>query len=630
MQKDDICIYASEPRWREKEEEISLESKGEFAVRAFPLGELQRALGVSLGGNPDELQFGEHLRIARDTPLSPVNPPLYGVTAAGISGTQPLIVGLEAINYGSSEEVLLPSFARYPVLSTILNFVQANGGEFCSTAELARQIIPALNVTAKWDDPIVRRDENTWKEAKIEGEQSLPALRRSQQGTVFAVCDQDGFIRNLILQTSIDGRSVVLPLTFAQHPRYRQPMVCYFAFSPKWWLMGSEQLKKYPKAEVWITNSFSCSKLFDGRRIFLSYFFGKEMIRHLELDCLRGRDVKCLIIKETDIQETRRNVEEAIHLMSCLKSMDIKAEFKIVDKSTPTCRGEDRCIGDIIIPNVLFCYRPGDVSIDQIVRLGISYGIEIPENLRPDRYGVLDTTAALPIVQDFINTGEVTGITLHTGVDMTLVACSIVYGLSIGTIFSGKWSCYKVHPVLFIKANTAPRHNAIFTKFTDTNFSIYEIPCGTREKIEALLCNIMKENVFNVMIFESRQIVQEYREELLIACEWAQKHRIGIAVIVSEEDRSAATFFSDISGRDIHLWWTEKIKNEYIVEDRPLLFGDASASKITLRGHQWSVQEHAEDELRALMDRNVKILHQQSKDNNAISTSDPATNYRSK
>ena len=627
MPSGDVCIYAGEPRWREKEAEVSLTSKCEFAGCAFPVGELQRALGVSPGGNPGVLQFGEHLRIARETPQAPTAPPLYGFDAEGISGTQPLIAGLEAIDYGIPEEVLLPSSERYPVLSKILEFLQANGCEFRSVEELAGQIAPALNVSGQWDDPIVRRNENTWKEAKIEGEQYLQALK-SQQGAVWAVRDFDGFIRHLILKTVIDGKAVIVPLTFAQHPKYRQPMVCYFAFSPSWWLVGGELLKRYPEAEAWITNSIDCGNSFDERRIFLSYFFGKEMIPHLELDCLRGRDIKSLIIKEPDGHETRRNVEEAILLMSRLKSMDIKAEFKIVDKSAPTYHGTAKYHGDLKLPDVISLYSPRDVTIEQVVMMAKAHRIEIPENLRPDRYGALDTNAEQPIVKGFINTGEVTGITIHTGVDITLVACSIVHGLRSGAIFSGKWSCCKnVHPVLFIMTNTAHRHNAIFAKFTNTKFPIYEIPCGAREKIEERLYNIVKENGFNVMIFESRQIVQEYRKELQIACEWAQKHRIGVAVIVSEEDRSAATFFSDISGRDIHFWWSEKIKHEYIVEDRPLLFGDASAFKIMLNRHGWSVQEHAEEELRTLKDRNVTILHQQSENENIKST-DPIMQYR--
>lgn len=624
-----VCMFNGRPRWREKEAVISLTSKLDFAGLAFPVEELQRAIHISPGRERGELQFGEFLRFARDTPLFPNEPTLYGIDAEGISGTQPLITGLEAINYGTAEEVLLPSRHRYPMMNTILNSLKAAGSELCSIEELAVQIAPALDLSDKWDDPIVRRDENTWKEAKIGYEQYLPALK-SRQGTILAVRDVKGLIRHLILMTAIDGKRVIVPLTFAQHPKYRQPLVCYFAFSPRWWLMGSEQLKKHPDAEVWITNSIDCGISFDGQRVFLSYFFGKEMIPHLELDCLRGRrNVKCMIIQETDAKETRRNVEEAILLMSRLKSMEIKTEPKIVNRAEPVLCEEPRYAGDIEIPNVLSYYKPDNVSVDQIVNLAMSYDIEIPENLRLDRYGALICGKETNLVADFLDSGAVTAVTVHTGVDLNLVTCSIVSGLHNGEIFPGKWSCrQKVKPVLFVRNNTVARHKNIFRKLSPDNFFCYGIPCGSREEIEHRLYNIVKEFGFNVFVFESRQIIHEYRKEIQTACEWAQKHGIEIVIITTEEDRSAEAFFCDVCCKDIHFWQTEKIKKEYIVEDRPLLEGDAAAFKITFTGHSWNIQDHAEEELRSLADRNVKILHVRTEDEDLNTSSDPVINYR--
>ena len=283
---------------------------------------------------------------------------------------------------------------------------------------------------------------------------------------------------------------------------------------------------------------------------------------------------------------------------------------------------------DIKIPNIISIHTPCDASIDDIVRMAMAQGIDIPDNLRLDRYGALVDNTGHPIVENLITAGEITVITAHTGVDMTLVTCSIVSGLRNGEIYPGKWPCCrKVIPALFIKGNTRPRHRTIFKELSADNPPSYEIPCGNKENIENNLYHIVKENGFNVFILEARQIVHEYRKELLIACEWAQKHNVGIIIITTQEDRSAEAFFSDICGRDIHFWWSEKIKHEYIVEDRPLLFGDASAFKIMLNRDGWSIQEHAEDELRSLKDRNVTILHQQSENENIKST-DPIMQYR--
>ena len=625
MPDEKICLLSGPPRDRENENAIMLASKSDFALTTLRLEEIQAAIHVSAGERWNELQLGEHLRISRETPFSPSSEVHYDI---GPSGTLPLITEMAGIDYGIMKERLVVIASKYPMLDIILRSLRSQGIGELSVYDLAQQIAPALGVSCKWDDPIVRRDENTWKEAKIEYEQ-YPLAKEFGSGNILCVRDQCGLIRHLIVDKILNGKKIIVPLTFAQHPKFRQPLVCHFAFSPTWWLMGSEQLEKYPEAEVWITNSIDCGNLFDGQRVFLSYFFGKEMIPHLELDCLRGRDVKCMILQEPDGQETRRNVEEAILLMSSLKGMDIKTGFRVVNRAEPIRCGETRHVGDIEIPNVLSYYKPNDVSVDQIVNLAMSFNIEIPENLRPNRYGALLPGKEENLVTDFLDSGAVTAVTVHTGVDLTLVTCSIVAGLRNGTIFPGKWSCKKeIRPALFIKDNTLARHDTIFKKLSPDNLSCYEIPGGSSENIEHRLYHIVKEFGFNVFIFESRQIINEYRKEIQAACEWAQKHGVEIVIITTEEDRSAESFFCDICGKDIHLWQTQKIKKEYIVEDRPLLEGDAAAFKITFTGHSWDVQDHAEEELRSLADRNVKILHERTENEAPNSKSDPAINYR--
>lgn len=631
MSDDKICLLSGYPRDREIENAIMLASKSDFALTTLRLEEIQAAIHVSAGERWNELQLGEHLRISREIPFSPSSEVHYDIfEEGGISGTLPLITEMAGIDYGILKEHLVVSSAKYPMLDIILRSLRSQGIGELSVYDLAQQIAPALGVSCKWDDPIVRRDENTWKEAKIEYEQ-YPLAKESGYGNILCVRDQGGHIRHLMSERLFNGKRIIVPLAFAQHPQYRQPQVCHFSFSPEWWLMGSEQLEKHSDAEVWITNSIDCGNLFDGRRVFLSYFFGKEMIPHLELDCLRGRVVKCMILQEPDALETRRNMEEAILLMSRLKSMDIKTEFRIVNKAEPILCEEYRQLGDIKIPHVLSYYKPGDVSVDQIVNLAMSYGIEIPENLHHDRYGALLSGKKESLVTDFLDSGAVTAVTVHTGVDLALVTCSIVAGFHNGAIFPEKWSCRQtIKPALFIRNNTVARHNAIFRKLSPDNFFCYEIPGGSHEDIEHRLYHIVKENGFNVFIFESRQIVQEYRKELQTACEWAQKHGIEIVIITTEEDRSAEAFFCDISSKDIHFWWSGERRNEYIVEDRPLLEGDATAFKIMFAGHSWDIKDHAEEELRSLADRNVKILHERTENEDPNTSSDPIINYRRK
>ena len=183
----------------------------------------------------------------------------------------------------------------------------------------------------------------------------------------------------LICENYADGKVCILPMTFAQHPNYRTPLVCHFIFSPEWWLMGSEQLKLYPEAEVLITNELHCQNSNPAAdRIFLRYFFGKEMIPYLRLECLKSRNVKILFNMTSNKLEMRNNLEETILLMARLKELDIKAEIMQINDDEPL----NQEISDPGLPNVVFHYKPEKVGIEKIVTLGISYGIKIPENLK--------------------------------------------------------------------------------------------------------------------------------------------------------------------------------------------------------------------------------------------------------
>ena len=620
---ENICIFRT-PRDRVDEHNHCIKSELEFALRSFQIDKLQTAIRI-FEDEDKNIQLCAWLRIARDRPLHPQAPACYSVNDDKKRFyNQPLIAQSIGITYGVQQEIRMPIPGKFPMLTTLLKYLQSNGCNLKDELELAEQLAPTLGIYGGWIEPALVDSGNSWKEAKIEYEQYFAAKEMSD-GNIYAIKDIDGYIRHLICENYADGKICILPMTFAQHPNYRTPLVCHFIFPREWCLMGSEQLKLYPEAEVLITNELHCQNSNPtADRIFLNYFFGKEIIPFLKLECLRYRNVKILFKMTSNKQELRINLEEAILLMSRLKELDIKAEIMQINDDGPL----NPEISDSGLPNVVFRYKPEKVGIEGIVKLGFSYGIKIPENLRPDRYGALIDRERYSLVDGFLNAGEVTAVTVHTGVDLTMVTCSIMSGMKKETIFPKKWSCNrKINPALFIKNNTVARHNIIFEKLSADNCSCYEIPTGTKDMIEDRLKHIVKENSCNVLFFEARQIVQEHRKELQTVCTWGQKHGIDIVIVTSQDDLAAEVFFSDICGKDIHFWWTEKGQYEYLVEDRPLLLGEVTAFKITFKQDRWDVQDNAEDELHEIIERNVSILHPKTK-NDINLTSDPVTQYR--
>ena len=622
---ENICRFRT-PRDRADEHKHCFENKDEFALRSLPIDKLRSAICI-FEDEDKHIQPCAWLRIARDRPLHPQAVACYSINDDKKRGyNQPLIAQSIGISYGMQQEIRMPIPGKYPMLTMLLKYLQSNGCNLKDELELAEQLAPALGIYGGWIEPALVDSGNSWKEAKIEYEQYFAAKEMSD-GNIYAIKDVDGYIRHLICENYADGKVCILPMTFAQHPNYRTPLVCHFIFSPEWWLMGSEQLKLYPEAEVLITNELHCQNSNPAAdRIFLRYFFGKEMIPYLRLECLKYRNVKILFNMTSNKQELRINLEEVILLMSRLKKLDIKAEIMQINDDEPL----NQEISDSGLPNVVFHYKPEKVGIEKIVTLGISYGIKIPENLRPDRYGTLIARENKTLVNGFLNAGEITVVTIHTGVNLTLIACSIMTGLNGGSVFGGKWTCnQKMIPALFVKGITWGRYKNYLEQLSADNCICHELPSGNKDTIETTLYHIVKEKNCNILLFAGRQIVQESRKELEIISNWGRKNGVDIVFITSQEDRAADTFFSDICSRDIYFWWTEKNQHEYLVEDRPLLLGRATAFKIKLNSsHQWIiVEEHAEDELHDLMDRNVKILNTETIENNNPIL-DPITQYR--
>ena len=604
---ENICIFRT-PRDRVDEHKHCIKSELEFALRSLPIDKLQSAIRI-FEDEDKNIQFCAWLRIARDCPLHPQALACYSINDDKKRFyNQPQIKQSIGINYGMQQEIRMPIPGKYPMLTMLLKYLQSNGCNLKDELELAEQLAPALGIYGGWIEPALVDSGNSWKEAKIEYEQYFAAKEMSD-GNIYAIKDINGYIRHLICENYADGKVCILPMTFAQHPNYRTPLVCHFIFSPEWWLMGSEQLKLYPEAEVLITNELRCQNSNSAAdRIFLRYFFGKEIIPFLKLECLKYRNVKILFNMTSNKLELRINLEEVILLMSRLKELDIKAEIMQINDDEPL----NQEISDSGLPNVVFHYKPEKVGIEKIVALGIFHGIKIPENLRPDRYGALRHDSVKPLVNDFLYTSAVTTLTMSSGIDLSLITTSIIVGLKKGQLFSGKWDCcHQISPVCFIQPCTVSRHNALFKQLSADKFTFYELPCGKKENIESRLGNIVKENGSDVFLFEAREIVSDCKKELKIACEWAIKNRLGVVIITSQEDRAAREFFADISFKNIYVWRTGKNKNEYIIEDCPLLIGEPVFFKIMYSNGGWSYEDVELEEICEIPGRNVIRLQEE-------------------
>lgn len=583
----------------ELERDLMYESKCEFFLNNATVPELQKALPVMAGEN-NSLILNNKIKIERNIPANPQAPVMYGLEFYQ-QGCQPLIKYLIDTNFGFQTEYLQYSSDKFPVLKVVAD----NISNMTDIRYFARQIGPALGISEQWDDPMIR-NTNFWQESHIEYHHYKQAFA-SLQGIVFCIMDITGHSRHLIIKITIDSdRYVLLPLTFAQHPNFSQPMVCHHAFSPDWWLFNTISLKNNPNAEVIICNCWEiCEKnMFLSGLSVLGYFWGEGMIPHLHLECLSGRDVKILLLESFYEKITFQNLLEAILLKSKLKTMDIKSEVLLAKKETYYI--ENKIYWQNALPNAKV------INTENLINMCKHAGIDIPENLSPDRLGMLNTSLSKTLIEDFAETGIITAVTIHQGVDISFITANLIRGiLQKKHIFADRWKCHhRIIPECFVISSTMNRYNQLLSHLSPKkNFTFRGIGVLKHDDVAKCLNTILHENKSDIFIFSGREIIKEYSQELQETCDWVIRKNKSIVIISSFDGNVAENFIADHAGRNIHIWNGGKKQYEYIIEERPLLNGESSFFKVTYSENNWQTTNVSDEEIRNIEGRNVGMIN---------------------
>ena len=412
-----------------------------------------------------------------------------------------------------------------------------------------------------------------------------------------------GHIRNLVIKVYIAPyHYILLPLTFAQHPNFPQPMVCHHAFSPDWWLFNTNWLKYNPSAEVIISNCWGiCENAFrNEKNVILGYFWGEGMISHLHLECLNGRNVSLLVLESYSTDITRQNLLEAVLLKSRLKSMNINTAILLAEHKSCCEASQD----------VLQSTK--SITTEALVNMGRKFGIDIPENLSPNRFGRLQQISSRTLIGGFAESGTLTAVTIHHGVDINLVTTAILNGvLQNENIFPDHWPCKsRIIPECFIISSTVNKHQRMLKQSVpESVFTFYGLDNLKKDGAVKCLNGICHENRSDIFIFSGREIIKEYQRELQQACDWAVKNEKAMVVLTSHNDIVSENFIADHAGRDIHIWHSGKNQYEYIIEDRPLLGSKPAFFKIEYKGNIWTTAAVSDDEIRNIDGRNFSMTN---------------------
>ena len=135
------------------------------------------------------------------------------------------------------------------------------------------------------------------------------------------------------------------------------------------------------------------------------------MISHLHLECLNGRNVSLLVLESYSTDITRQNLLEAVLLKSRLKSMNINTAILLAEHKSCCEASQD----------VLQSTK--SITTEALVNMGRKFGIDIPENLSPNRFGRLQQISSRTLIGGFAESGTLTAVTM----------CKVI----ISVLFSG-------------------------------------------------------------------------------------------------------------------------------------------------------------------------------------------------
>ena len=252
------------------------------------------------------------------------------------------------------------------------------------------------------------------------------------------------------------------------------------------------------------------------------------------------------------------------------------------------------------------------ITTETLVNMGRKFGIDIPENLSPNRFGRLQQTSCRTLIGNFAESGTLTAVTIHHGVDINLVTTAILNGvLQNENIFPDHWPCKsRIIPECFIISSTVNKHQRMLKQSVpESVFTFYGLDNLKKDGAVKCLNGICHENRSDIFIFSGREIIKEYQAELQQACDWAVKKEKAMVVVTSHDSSVSENFIADHAGRDIHVWNSGKNQSEYIIEDRPLLGGKPSFFKIEYKGNAWTTAAASDDEIRNIDGRNFSMTN---------------------
>lgn len=594
-----MAIYRLD-RDHHSEDVLQLVEKVEYYLSACSAEEWALILAGRVEDKDTFIYNFEQNKVCLNIPASP-----FGNN--DISPIAPRIEEYATSEFGSDNTNIITDNSNYPCLK-IIESTQTNiSKESIPYAQTAKQLASVLGISGTWDEPALKKNSFRWKTSKIEYQMHSRISNR----ILLEVKDYDGCTRNLI--EIRQSPNLVLPLSLAQDAiNFCVPMHCHFSFDASWYFQNSEYLAKFKSARVVITNELGVvlGNRPDKHTVVLGYAFGYEMIAYLKLEGLRYRDVILLVIETPKAAEFRKNLQEAIALLSRFRELDVKIEIAYAKCSYADggtilrkCKVDQK---EVELEFLTERYDdPITISRDELIKTAMEHGIFIPDNIRLDRLGLIPEHEQNSLITNLLDSGTTTAILSHDGVDTSLITGSLAAEMNGYTenVFYEHWKITgKCSPVIFTASGLQAGIEKAIAGLRAKPCPLYTFPSGTKVEIEQRLSAIRHETRANIFIFSGRQIFTEQKKLLEIAAVWMQKSGAGM-LICGNVNTSTGTsdFLDEICWRKFHVLRQNNNDLTYLINEDDPFSENPHIFKMTLKCGMWSVGTLTENDKNTAM-----------------------------
>ncbi len=523
----------------------------------------------------------------------------------------------------ATKEIRLPDPALFPY------------GALCpSDFETALYLSHKFEISGNWTGSS-GNDNGPWKRVHIDGVAPL-----SPHAFTIPVYHSDNSLAYIIELWRYKQQTMVLPVSFFQHPKFPCPLKLYVPPTTQSFpFFNAEKITMNSDATVYITDEIGIvlENQPSPDQVIIAIVGGDDAIDQLDITPLIGRNVVMILPEFDDRIESSKAYTTAIKMARRLHHDNIRLEFMVYRNF----QWQKGLFNQLVRQGVYFPTQTAMFdqierhNVDTVVKNAKKLGIIIPNELEPGRFGLIDIDAIKQHeavnfqIENLLEKGGITVMAEHPGVEPFYLSNSIALATANGKeVFPGNWRCnghgHKV--VVFVQEESLKK----YVRLRKNLCAEYGSPSGAgpqlntsrffsekpEEAIKQFRGAIETQNPSMIIfdtpdIFRNGNTANGFVSEMLRVC---RDNGIGVIIVCNEELSGQRNWQSlkNAADRVIHVWRKNQKNISFIIEEQEGVADNTLPFMATLCRNDlalhWEVSSVSDDELAKLEQRSLPAL----------------------